>query len=103
MFLLVLCEDNGLYLRALTTGTELHALKGHKSKVGSFVIVSLSYFHKHTHLSQLNPRLDFLLYVRCPPFVRPFHHQLFYLSLFLVMKGACPLLSYGWSKGNCWL
>ncbi|XP_063698417.1 protein qui-1 isoform X2 [Culicoides brevitarsis] len=33
VFLLVLCEDNGLYLRALTTGTELHALKGHKSKV----------------------------------------------------------------------
>uniref|UniRef100_A0A1L8DGI8 Putative wd40-repeat-containing subunit of the 18s rrna processing complex n=1 Tax=Nyssomyia neivai TaxID=330878 RepID=A0A1L8DGI8_9DIPT len=33
VFLLALCEDNGLYLRALATGTELHSLKGHKSKV----------------------------------------------------------------------
>lgn len=29
------CKDNGLYLRTLATGTELHALKGHKSKVTS--------------------------------------------------------------------
>lgn len=28
------CEGNGLFLRTLATGTELHALKGHKSKVG---------------------------------------------------------------------
>lgn len=27
------CEDNGLYLRTLATGTELHTLKGHKSKI----------------------------------------------------------------------
>lgn len=27
------CKDNGLYLRTLATGTELHTLKGHKSKV----------------------------------------------------------------------
>jgi WD40 repeat protein len=33
IFLLAHCEDNGLYLRTLATGTELHALKGHKSKV----------------------------------------------------------------------
>lgn len=34
VFLLGHCADNGLYLRTLATGTELHALKGHKSKVG---------------------------------------------------------------------
>lgn len=33
VFLLAHCKDNGLYLRTLATGTELHALKGHKSKV----------------------------------------------------------------------
>lgn len=33
VFLLANCEDNGLYLRTLATGTELHQLKGHKSKV----------------------------------------------------------------------
>lgn len=33
VFLLAHCEDNGLYLRTLATGTELHQLKGHKSKV----------------------------------------------------------------------
>lgn len=33
IFLLAHCEDNGLYLRTLATGTELHQLKGHKSKV----------------------------------------------------------------------
>uniref|UniRef100_A0A182UMK7 WD_REPEATS_REGION domain-containing protein n=1 Tax=Anopheles merus TaxID=30066 RepID=A0A182UMK7_ANOME len=32
-FMLAHCADNGLYLRSLTTGTELHALKGHKSKL----------------------------------------------------------------------
>ncbi|XP_053677511.1 protein qui-1 [Anopheles nili] len=37
-FLLVHCADNGLYLRSLTTGTELHALKGHKSKVRALCI-----------------------------------------------------------------
>ncbi|XP_059616881.1 protein qui-1 isoform X2 [Phlebotomus argentipes] len=38
VFLLALCEDNGLYLRALATGTELHSLKGHKSKVRGMCI-----------------------------------------------------------------
>ncbi|XP_062708711.1 protein qui-1 [Aedes albopictus] len=38
IFLLAYCEDNGLYLRALATGTELHALKGHKSKVRALCI-----------------------------------------------------------------
>jgi NACHT domain- and WD repeat-containing protein len=33
IFLLAHCDDNGLYLRTLATGTDLHALKGHKSKV----------------------------------------------------------------------
>lgn len=33
VFLLAHCKDNGLYLRTLATGTELHSLKGHKSKV----------------------------------------------------------------------
>lgn len=33
VFLLAHCKDNGLYLRTLATGTELHCLKGHKSKV----------------------------------------------------------------------
>uniref|UniRef100_A0A182J649 WD_REPEATS_REGION domain-containing protein n=1 Tax=Anopheles atroparvus TaxID=41427 RepID=A0A182J649_ANOAO len=37
-FLLVHCADNGLYLRSLTTGTELHALKGHKSKIRALCI-----------------------------------------------------------------
>ncbi|XP_058061583.1 protein qui-1 [Anopheles bellator] len=37
-FLLVHCADNGLYLRSLTTGTDLHALKGHKSKVRALCI-----------------------------------------------------------------
>ncbi|ETN64158.1 hypothetical protein AND_004106 [Anopheles darlingi] len=37
-FLLLHCADNGLYLRSLTTGTELHALKGHKSKVRALCI-----------------------------------------------------------------
>uniref|UniRef100_A0A6E8VK53 NWD1/2-like winged helix-turn-helix domain-containing protein n=1 Tax=Anopheles coluzzii TaxID=1518534 RepID=A0A6E8VK53_ANOCL len=37
-FLLAHCADNGLYLRSLTTGTELHALKGHKSKVRALCI-----------------------------------------------------------------
>ncbi|EDS35482.1 conserved hypothetical protein [Culex quinquefasciatus] len=32
IFLVAYCSDNGLYLRALATGTELHALKGHKTK-----------------------------------------------------------------------
>lgn len=32
------CKDNGLYLRTLATGTELHALKGHKSKVNGYFI-----------------------------------------------------------------
>lgn len=38
VFLLALCEDNGLYLRALATGTELHCLKGHKSKVRRIIL-----------------------------------------------------------------
>uniref|UniRef100_A0A182JV88 WD_REPEATS_REGION domain-containing protein n=1 Tax=Anopheles christyi TaxID=43041 RepID=A0A182JV88_9DIPT len=37
-FLLAHCADNGLYLRSLTTGTDLHALKGHKSKVRALCI-----------------------------------------------------------------
>uniref|UniRef100_A0A182SVY0 WD_REPEATS_REGION domain-containing protein n=1 Tax=Anopheles maculatus TaxID=74869 RepID=A0A182SVY0_9DIPT len=41
-FLLVHCADNGLYLRSLTTGTELHALKGHKSKVSSLRVALIS-------------------------------------------------------------
>lgn len=39
IFLLAHCEDNGLYLRTLATGTELHQLKGHKSKVNRNVNV----------------------------------------------------------------
>ncbi|XP_055527282.1 protein qui-1 isoform X1 [Wyeomyia smithii] len=38
VFLLAYCSDNGLYLRALATGTDLHALKGHKSKVRALCI-----------------------------------------------------------------
>ncbi|XP_037926913.1 NACHT domain- and WD repeat-containing protein 1 isoform X3 [Hermetia illucens] len=38
VFLLGHCADNGLYLRTLATGTELHALKGHKSKVRTMAI-----------------------------------------------------------------
>ncbi|GLV38693.1 uncharacterized protein CBL_05692 [Carabus blaptoides fortunei] len=33
VFLLAACSDNNLYLRTLATGTELHSLVGHKSKV----------------------------------------------------------------------
>ncbi|KAL9915704.1 protein qui-1 isoform 2-T16 [Glossina fuscipes fuscipes] len=33
VFLLAHCDDNGLYVRTLATGKELHTLKGHKSKV----------------------------------------------------------------------
>ncbi|KAG5678699.1 hypothetical protein PVAND_008347 [Polypedilum vanderplanki] len=40
VFLLAHCEDNGLYLRTLATGTELHQLKGHKSKVLAFSIAA---------------------------------------------------------------
>lgn len=35
VFLLAACSDNNLYLRTLATGTELHSLVGHKSKVRS--------------------------------------------------------------------
>lgn len=35
VFLLAACSDNQLYLRTLATGTELHCLLGHKSKVRS--------------------------------------------------------------------
>lgn len=38
VFLLAHCKDNGLYLRTLATGTELHSLKGHKSKVNDDTI-----------------------------------------------------------------
>ncbi|XP_038117714.1 uncharacterized protein LOC6033549 isoform X2 [Culex quinquefasciatus] len=38
IFLVAYCSDNGLYLRALATGTELHALKGHKTKVRAMCI-----------------------------------------------------------------
>ncbi|XP_058836478.1 protein qui-1 [Topomyia yanbarensis] len=38
IFLLAYCDDNGIYLRALATGTDLHALKGHKSKVRALCI-----------------------------------------------------------------
>ncbi|XP_037046627.1 uncharacterized protein LOC119081650 [Bradysia coprophila] len=38
VFLLAHCGDNGLYLRTLATGTELHCLKGHKSKVKTMAI-----------------------------------------------------------------
>lgn len=33
VFLLACCSDNNLYLRTLATGTELHSLTEHKSKV----------------------------------------------------------------------
>lgn len=33
VFLLACCSDNNLYLRTLATGTELHCLAEHKSKV----------------------------------------------------------------------
>ncbi|XP_055387023.1 protein qui-1 isoform X2 [Condylostylus longicornis] len=38
VFLLALCEDNLLYLRTLATLTELHQLKGHKSRVRTMQI-----------------------------------------------------------------
>lgn len=38
VFLLAACTDNNLYLRTLATGTELHSLVGHKSKVKSLCI-----------------------------------------------------------------
>lgn len=43
IFVLAHCEDNGLYLRTLATGTELHQLKGHKSKVN----IPVNIWHKH--------------------------------------------------------
>lgn len=33
VFILASCEDNQLYLRTLATGTELHMLRGLKTKV----------------------------------------------------------------------
>lgn len=33
VFLMAACEDNQLYLHSLTTGTEIHSLRGHKSEV----------------------------------------------------------------------
>lgn len=33
VFILACCEDNQLYLRTLATGTELHMLRGLKTKV----------------------------------------------------------------------
>jgi WD40 repeat protein len=38
VFVLAHCEDNNLYLRTLATGTELHLLKGHKSKIRAFCL-----------------------------------------------------------------
>ncbi|XP_037948244.1 NACHT and WD repeat domain-containing protein 2-like isoform X2 [Teleopsis dalmanni] len=38
VFLLAHCEDNGLYLRTLATGKELHTLKGHKSRIRTISI-----------------------------------------------------------------
>lgn len=42
IFVLAHCEDNGLYLRTLATGTELHQLKGHKSKVNKYYLGSMN-------------------------------------------------------------
>lgn len=53
VFLLAHCKDNGLYLRTLATGTELHSLKGHKSKV----------------MSKEYSRTEMQLYNCSPPFV----------------------------------
>lgn len=33
VFLLIACDNNQMYLYTLATGTEIHCLKGHKSKV----------------------------------------------------------------------
>lgn len=51
IFLLAHCEDNGLYLRTLATGTELHQLKGHKSKVNRNVNI----WHLHLLASSSFP------------------------------------------------
>lgn len=37
VFVLACCEDNQLYLRTLTTGTELHTLRGPKVKVVTYI------------------------------------------------------------------
>lgn len=39
VFLLAACSDNNLYLRTLATGTELHSLVGHKSKVFQYLVL----------------------------------------------------------------
>ncbi|TMW44087.1 hypothetical protein DOY81_010834 [Sarcophaga bullata] len=38
VFLLAHCDDNGLYVRTLATGKELHTLKGHKSRIRTISI-----------------------------------------------------------------
>lgn len=45
VFLLACCSDNNLYLRTLATGTELHSLTEHKSKV-EIILVIILYCHK---------------------------------------------------------
>lgn len=39
VFLLACCTDNNLYLRTLATGTELHCLSEHKSKVTTVLLL----------------------------------------------------------------
>lgn len=34
IFLAITCEDNQIYLHSVATGTFIHTLRGHKSKVG---------------------------------------------------------------------
>lgn len=46
VFLLACCSDNHLYLRTLATGTELHCLAEHKSKVGIKFVFTVS---KHVY------------------------------------------------------
>lgn len=38
VFLLVVCEDQKLYLRSLATGTEIHTLRGHQGPVKSLCL-----------------------------------------------------------------
>ncbi|XP_026685419.1 uncharacterized protein LOC103517582, partial [Diaphorina citri] len=40
VFLLIACENNQMYLYTLATGTEIHCLKGHKSKVKSICLAN---------------------------------------------------------------
>uniref|UniRef100_A0A8D9ERW0 Uncharacterized WD repeat-containing protein alr3466 n=1 Tax=Cacopsylla melanoneura TaxID=428564 RepID=A0A8D9ERW0_9HEMI len=40
VFLLIACDNNQMYLYTLATGTEIHCLKGHKSKIKSICLAN---------------------------------------------------------------